>query len=153
MGKSTNFLWLVSSSQTVTVITRGFHRHSQVLVFINFWARSKTSTPEPPTPCTSTATLGARKRQRDANSTFERAAWWISWSGAPKWGPQLGDQPVSWYPEKSLDGLEWKIWPKSMIWGYPYFRKPPNVMFVYVCWFVKPITIVIVIFPKEAWYI
>lgn len=43
-----------------------------VLVFINFWARSKTSAPEPPTPCTSTATLGARKRQRDANSTFER---------------------------------------------------------------------------------
>lgn len=43
-----------------------------VLVFINFWARSKTSTPEPPTPCTSTAILGARKRQRDANSTFER---------------------------------------------------------------------------------
>lgn len=42
-----------------------------VLVFINFWARSKTSTPEPPTPATSTTILGAPQK-RDANSTFER---------------------------------------------------------------------------------
>ena len=25
-----------------------------------------------------------------------------------------------------MDGLQWKIPLKWMIWGYPYFRKPPN---------------------------
>ena len=27
-----------------------------------------------------------------------------------------------------MDGLQWKTLLKWMIWGYPYFRKPPNIL-------------------------
>ena len=30
-----------------------------------------------------------------------------------------------------MDGLEWKILLKWMIWGYPYFRTPPNILLPY----------------------
>ena len=32
-----------------------------------------------------------------------------------------------WYPK--MDGISWKILFKWMIWGYPYFRKPPYIFF------------------------
>ena len=30
-----------------------------------------------------------------------------------------------------MDGFEWKTLLKWMIWGYHYFRKHPNVLFIF----------------------
>ena len=57
----------------------------------------------------------------------------------PEWWIQLEVSINGGYPQ--MDGLWWKILLKRMIWGYPYFRKPPSLACNPTLWEFKSIWI------------